>query len=130
MTDQLEFVWTFPCYILARDFRTDPESGNVSLDVHTRIVAPDVAGDGNKHVAIFTDADLAEMFRERSPMAADMQPVEFATPASLKAFLDAIQVNFQFAAIDLNPQTRVCRSFLIGEMLPALDRWINDLDES
>jgi|GEM_PF-3495782 hypothetical protein len=121
-----DFTWTFPCYILAHSDETEEAVGGAPLETPMRIFAPEVAGDGVKHVAIFTDRDLAESFQQQVPAVADLQLVEFATPVRLKAFLDTVQNHFRYAAIDLNPETRVCRSFLLVEMMPALDRWITD----
>lgn len=121
-----DFAWTFPCYILAHRDQTEETAGGTPLETLMQVFAPEVAGDGEKHVAIFTDHDLAESFQQQVPAVADLQLVEFATAARLKVFLDTVQNHFRYAAIDLNAQTRVCRSFLVTEMMPALDRWIKD----
>jgi len=121
-----DFAWTFPCYVLAQGDQTEEAAGGAPHETLMQIFAPEVAGDGEKHVAIFTDHDLAESFREQVPAVVDLQLVEFTTPVRLKTFLDTVQNHFKYAAIDLNPQTRVCRSFLVAEMMPALDQWIEE----
>ena len=121
----IDFAWTFPSYVLARSFDRDPVSGNVRLTLLSQIMAPPVA-DGLPHVAIFTDADLAETFRDNVPAASEMQLLEFTGPAQLKSLLVSLHDQIQYAAMDLNPQTRVCRRFLIEEILQALDDWIDE----
>jgi hypothetical protein len=119
-----DFAWTFPCYILAQGDQFEDSARHPVTE--TRVFAPDVAGDGEQRIAIFTDRDLAESFREQVPAAAGLQLTEFAGPVRLKTFLATVQSHFRYATIDLNPRTRVCRSFLISEMMPALDRWITE----
>lgn len=123
----IDFAWTFPSYILARAFERDAASGHARLTPLSQIMAPPVA-DGVPHIAIFTDADLAETFRERVPAASEMQLLEFTGPAQLKSLLTSLENRFDYAVMDLNPQTRVCRRFRIDEILPALDDWVDQLD--
>ncbi len=121
-----DFAWTFPCYILAHSDETEEAAGGAPLERLMRIFAPEVAGDGEKHVAIFTDHDLAESFQQHVPAVADLKLIEFTTPVRLKSFLDTMQSHFRHAAIDLNARTLVCRSFLVAEMMSALERWIRE----
>ena len=123
----IDFAWTFPSYVLARSFERDPVSGNVRLTPVSQIMAPLVA-DVLPHIAIFTDADLAETFRDRVAAAAEMQLLEFTGPAQLKTLLVSLRDRFQYAVMDLNPQSRVCRRFLLDEILQAIDDWIDGLD--
>src|SRR4051794_16352095 len=55
------FVWTFPLFILAGNSSVDANS-NPSFHTDTYYVAP--KADGEHHLAIFTDADLAQDYLE------------------------------------------------------------------
>jgi hypothetical protein len=47
-----EFLWTFPCFILATQYNRDPETGSVLFDEGFRVVALNLTGDGEKQVPI------------------------------------------------------------------------------
>jgi len=61
-----EFLWTFPCFVLATQYNRDPETGSVLFDEGFRVVALELTGDAKKQVPIFTDEALAEDYAERS----------------------------------------------------------------
>lgn len=127
---QSDFAWKFPCYVLAQDFDRDAETGAVRLTAGTQIFAPRVSGDDEQHVALFTDADAATAFQEQVPSTVAMELLQFAVPEELKSFFKAVGGQFSYAVIDLNPQTRVCRSFAVEEILTALDCWTRESDSS
>ncbi len=50
-----EFLWTFPCFVLATQFNRDAETGSVLFDEGFRVVALKLTGDAEKQIPIFTD---------------------------------------------------------------------------
>jgi hypothetical protein len=118
-----DFLWTFPCFILATNHNTNPTTGAVKFDEDFRFIAPELIA-GEKQIAIFTDAAVAEEFAEQS-QSADADLVEFATPAALKEFLIVAARTFKHAAIDPNRKTRISRLFMIDEILAQIDGWFD-----
>lgn len=124
-----EFLWTFPCFILATQFNRDPQTGSVLFDEGFRVVSLKLTGDGKKQVPIFTDEALAADYAERSP-STGLTLVELSTPEALKDFLVLVSKVFQHAAIDISPKAKFSRLFLIEEILAQIDDWINQTGES
>jgi hypothetical protein len=100
-----EFLWTFPCFILATNHNANPVTGAMQFDEDFCFIAPELIAD-EKQIAIFTDAALA-------------------TPAALKEFLMFAARTFKHAAIDLSPNAKFSRLFLIDEILAQIDDWID-----
>lgn len=125
---QSEFLWTFPCFILATQYNRDPETGSVLFDEGFRVCAPALTGDSKKQVPIFTDQALAEDYAERSATTG-LTLVELATPQALKEFLVIAARAFEHAAIDLSPGAKFSRLFLIDEILTQVDDWIEQGEE-
>jgi hypothetical protein len=121
-----EFLWTFPCFVLATQYNRDPETGSVLFDEGFRIVALKLTGDNKKQVPIFTDEALARDYAEHSKAAA-LTLVELATPEALKDFLVLSARAFDHAAIDLSPKAKFSRLFLIDEILAQIDDWIEQI---
>ena len=119
-----EFLWTFPCFILATQYNRDPETGSVLFDEGFRVVALNLTGDGEKQVPIFTDEALAKEYSEQSASMA-LTLVELSTPEALKDFLVLAARAFNHAAIDLSPNVKFSRLFLIDEILAQVDDWID-----
>ena len=124
-----EFLWTFPCFILATQFNRDPQTGSILFDEGFRVVSLKLTGDGKKQVPIFTDEALAADYAERSP-STGLTLVELSTPEALKDFLVLVSKVFQHAAIDISPKAKFSRLFLIEEILAQIDDWINQTGES
>ena len=118
------FLWTFPCFVLATQCNRDPETGSVLFDEGFRVVALKLTGHGEKQVPIFTDEALARDYAERSTKTG-LTFVELATPEALKDFLVLAQRAFGYAAIDLSPNAKFSRLFLIDEILAQIDDWID-----
>lgn len=119
-----EFLWTFPCFILATQYNRDPERGSVLFDEGFRVVALDLTGDGKKQVPIFTDEALAGDYANQSKVTG-LTLVELATPEALKDFLFLAARAFEYAAIDMSPKAKFSRLFLIDEILAQIDEWID-----
>jgi hypothetical protein len=126
---ELEFLWTFPCFVLATQFNRDSETGTVLFDEGFRVVALSLTSDAEKQVLIFTDEALAADYAERSP-STGLTLVELSTPEALKDFLVLAARAFKHAAIDLSPQAKFSRLFLIEEILAQIDGWIDQAGES
>ncbi|MFT5095882.1 MAG: hypothetical protein ACKVII_17715 [Planctomycetales bacterium] len=124
-----EFLWTFPCVVLATQFNRDSETGTVLFDEGFRVVALSLTSDAEKQVLIFTDEALAADYAERSP-STGLTLVELSTPEALKDFLVLAARAFKHAAIDLSPQAKFSRLFLIEEILAQIDGWIDQAGES
>jgi len=121
---KLDFLWTFPCFVLATQFNRDPETGSVLFDEGFRVVTLELTGDSKKQVPIFTDEALATDYAERSTNTG-LTLVELATPEALKDFLVLAARAFDHAAIDMSPKAKFSRLFLINEILAQIDDWID-----
>lgn len=119
-----EFVWTFPVYILAMNYTVDPATESIVFDDQIRFIAPEAWPNGPKAIALFTDSDLANEFREQSPMGSQLDLVAFGSPAGLKAFLVLAQHAYSIVVADLNRKSRKATPFMIQEVLAAMDRLI------
>lgn len=119
-----EFLWTFPCFVLATQYNRNPETGSVLFDEGFRVVALELTGDAKKQVPVFTDEALARDYAEQSTTTA-LTFVELATPEALKDFLVLAARAFDHAAIDLSPKAKFSRLFLIDEILAQIDDWID-----
>lgn len=119
-----EFLWTFPCFILATQYNRAPETGSILFDEGFRVVALELTGDAKRQVPIFTDEALAQDYAERSAKSG-LALVELATPNALKDFLVLAARAFEHAAIDLSPRAKFSRLFQINEILDQIDDWID-----
>ena len=118
-----EFLWTFPCFVLATQYNRDPITGSVLFDEGFRVVALKLTGDARKQVPVFTDEALARDYAEQSTTTG-LTCIELATPEALKDFLVLAAKAFDHAAIDLSPKAKFSRLFLIDEILAQIDDWI------
>ena len=123
-----EFLWTFPCFVLATQFNRDPETGSVLFDEGFRVATLELTGDGERQVPIFTDEALAEAYVERSTTTG-LTLVELSTPEGFKDFLVLAARAFKHAAIDITPKSKFSRLFLIAEILDQIDEWIEQSDD-
>lgn len=123
-----EFLWTFPCFILATQFNRDPQSGSIVFDEGLRVVSLKLTGDSEKQVPVFTDKALAADYAERSP-STGLILVELPTPDALKDFLVLAARTFKHAAIDISPKAKFSRLFLIDEILLQIDDWIDQAED-
>ena len=122
-----EFLWTFPCFVLATQFNRDSGTGSILFDEGFRVVSLKLTGDSEKQVPIFTDEALAKAYAEQST-STGLTLVELSTAEALKDFLVLAARAFNHAAIDLSPKAKFSRLFLIDEILAQIDDWIDDSD--
>jgi hypothetical protein len=117
---QSDFVWTFPCYILSGQYTSSPVTDFV-IDEHLRYVAPYATGVGEQRVAIVTDSDLADEYRQLCNEPHKLARLGFPKPSHLKQYLELVQMNLRYAWVELNPKTHIGRLVLIQEAIPQLE---------
>ena len=78
------FIWTFPLFIVAGNFSVD-SLGNPIFRDDTYYLAP--KADGVHHLAIFTDADLAQTYIEVCNPALNLQAVACSPAVILRVAL-------------------------------------------
>jgi hypothetical protein len=122
--DCSEFLWMFPCYILATNYTRTPD-GDPVFDAKIRFAAPTIATGRSHAIAIFTDADAAHDFIECTCHQGEPDLLEILDIVRLKRFLDVVAPDYRYLAVDLNAKNRASRIFLIEEVLRHIDQ---DLD--
>lgn len=115
------FLWTFPSFALATNVTIDPVTGGVLLDDNIRFIAPCMPTE--QHIAIFTDSDLAEEYRELCNRDLDLHLLPLADPEALRSFFIRARGRFRNAVIDPNPKTRIGRIVPLDDAIPQLARW-------
>ena len=115
-----EFVWTFPCYLLAGQYTADPVSGEPVIDEHLRFITPEAEPGGSPCPAIFTDEAGAEQFRDGSELSLEL--VALPTPAVLIRFLERARPRYSHVAVDLHRRAGEYRLVEIGELILELER--------
>jgi hypothetical protein len=115
-----DFVWTFPSYLLAKNFVTDPATGNVMFNKDLQFIAPLVTPAGEQGIAMFTDLQLAEEFLEQTNPQLGLRPMEISGPQALGYFLRNAPKKYRYVAVDPNRKTGIIRSFLIQTVLQSL----------
>jgi hypothetical protein len=116
-----EFAWTFPLYIIVGDCNTDPDTGRTLYDDKLRFITPEAWPGGPTAIAIFTDWDLAETYRQKCQHAQSLRLLDFPGPAELKSFLEAAHNNYQVVVVDVNRQTRRAQTFYLQEVIDHMD---------
>lgn len=130
MTDELpvsDFVVEPPAYILASHFNTDPETGKVLFDKDILVVSPDLPLYGGKCVAIFTDLNNAETFREESPTP-NLGLVHLADNEALLEFLVFARQFSRTVIFDPYHEAHRQRQILYQPQTEAIDDLIASLD--
>jgi hypothetical protein len=121
-----DFAWTFPVYILARNYQMDPATESVIFDENIRFITPEAFPNGPRAIALFTDADLGEDFRDQGQDISGVDLLPFHSPAALRGFLARAMSDYQVAVVDLNRKTRRCTPFTLAEVISEMDRMICD----
>ncbi|MDA0832925.1 MAG: hypothetical protein O2955_19370 [Planctomycetota bacterium] len=116
-----EFVWMFPCYILARNYAFDV-NGELILDNNIRFVTPEITDGGPRGIGIFTDSDLAESFLNESVDNDQLALLKISTPSELARFLRSAQGTYRYIVIDKNRKTQVLRYLIIREVISELEK--------
>ena len=117
------FVWTVPCYILAATPVVYTDAGGAVIGSNLQFIAPELGPPGGEQgIAIFTDAHLAEEYRDQTDSKLNLSLMQFATPSQLKAFLERAQDQYRRVVVDLNRKVPKGRVFLIHELISELGR--------
>jgi hypothetical protein len=111
------FVWTFPLFILAGNF----EVGANGPRFHggTYYVAP--MADGERHLAIFTDADLAQDYIEHSNPALNLQAVG-CNPGEMLRLLKLVPDRWSGFLIAPRPQGPPYRAAPFSNLIDAIEQ--------
>jgi len=110
------FLWSFPCYFLVANQTADPATGEIVLDDNIRFLAP---SDGSEqHLAVFTDYDLADEFRQHSPRY--LTPLSCSTPVALELVLLRARGRYRSLTVDVNRKTGIGRQFDLEAALVTL----------
>ena len=116
-----DFVWTFPTYLLARNFVTDHTTGDVYFNPDLQFIAPAVNPTGEQGVAMFTDRHLAEEYLELTSPELGMRLLKISGPQALAYFLRNAPKKYRYVAVDPNRKTGMIHAMPISEVLRALD---------
>jgi hypothetical protein len=117
--DTRPFVWTFPVYVLATNY-TLGDNDSFTFNENTRFMAPKMA-DGVPHLAVFTDRDNAERYRERCDKNPDLRAFGFE-PDGMLWLLDIIADDFPMMTIDPNPNYTWSRTESLSNLVDAIER--------
>ena len=118
--DRSEFLWMFPCYILANNYIRTP-GGNPVFDENIRFATPTIAPGRSPAIAIFTDSDAANEFVQCTYPNQQIDLLELPDTTSLKRFLDVAVHDYRYLAVDLNAKNRSLRMMLIDDVLAHLE---------
>ena len=118
---EFDFVWTFPTFLLARNFVTDSATGNIMFNYDLQFIAPAVAATGEQGIAMFTDRHLAEEYLELIGPELGMRLLEISGPHQLGYFIRNVSKKYRYVAVDPNCKTGVIRSLLIEDVLKCID---------
>src|SRR5258707_296590 len=99
--DRSDFLWMFPCYILANNYTRTP-TGDPVFDDNIRFAAPTIAPGRSPAIAIFTDSDAANDFIQCTDQNQEIDLLELPDTASLKRFLDSAVHHYRYLTVDLN----------------------------
>lgn len=111
------FVWTFPVYVLATNYTLE-DNGSFAFNENTGFMAPKMV-DGVPHLAIFTDRDNAERYRERCGEDSDLRAFSFE-PDRMLWLLDIIAGDFPMMTIDPNPDRVWTRTQPLSNLIDAI----------
>jgi hypothetical protein len=121
MINDEDFVWTFPTYLLAKNFATDPTTGNITFNRDLQFIAPAVSPKMEQGIAMFTDLDLALEYLELCSPELGIRPMEIFHRGALAYFLRNAPKKYRYVTIDPNRKTGIIRALLIRDVLKALD---------
>lgn len=116
-SDQDSFIWTFPLYMLAGNFTRNADGGPVFHE-RTFYVAP--KADGQKHLAIFTDLDLAETYIEQYDPSLNIEAIPLSPAEMLWIAKRGSNVWAGFL-IDPSPEGRPSRAAPFSVLIDAIE---------
>lgn len=124
MSDRIEFVWTFPLYVLANNY-TLHKDGSFDFDSETEFISPEMES-GIAHLALFTDKDNAEHYLGQCDPG--FRPFGFM-PEGLLRLLREIGDGFPRVAIDLRHGSKRARTTLTSDVIEGLKALVPSKDQ-
>jgi hypothetical protein len=118
-----EFIWTFPVCVLATNFTRDPDRG-VLLDDNILFAAPEVEV-GVQALAVFTDLDLAERFRDKN-LHRDSLEVLPLSPKMFVKVLRRARGRYKNVVVDPNYSIRIGRLIDFEDVLSGMEQHLRD----
>lgn len=115
-----DFVWTFPTFLLARNFVTDA-AGNIKVNNNLQFIAPAVNSNFEQGIAMFTDRHLAEEYLKLTGPELGLRLMELRGPRALAQFLRFAPKKYRYVAVDPNRKTGMIHAMSISELLRALE---------
>jgi len=120
--NKTEFLWTFPCFVLASRFNTS-DSGHIILDEDILFVAP-FAEDGSQRLAIFTDHDAVLDYLDCCDGdVSHLTHVPIPTARDLLQLLVRSQL-WTRVWVDLNPKAGMSRSVPVAELILEIEHYL------
>lgn len=116
-----DFVWTFPTFLLARNFVVDPATGDVRFGSDLQFIAPLVNPRGEQGIAMFTDRYLAEEYLALCKTQRDMRLMKIPDRLALINFLRNGPKKYRWVAVDPNRKTGMIHAMPIQGLLRALE---------
>jgi hypothetical protein len=122
MIDRSEFLWMFPCYILASNYTRTPD-GDPIFDDKILLATPEIGPGQTPVVVMFTDSDAAHDFVDTAYENTQLNLLEIPDTKRLRRFLDVAVHHYRYLEMDLHPKTRrSSRRMLIADVLAHLEQ--------
>jgi len=116
------FAWTFPLYVLGGKPATGPR-GEMSITKETNLISAEGPG-GQPHLAIFTDLDLAEDFRQHCYRDTELWKYPLNSASDALRFIRSAPREVPGVLIDPNPKTRMGRVMSVAEMIQSIEAYM------
>lgn len=92
-------------------------------DEKVRFVTPEMQEHGERAIAIFTDLDLAEDFRDHMTPSLPVDPLGILTPTALLKFLGRARDRYRLILVDLSwRQPRLTATVEVSEVIREMNR--------
>lgn len=117
------FAWTFPVYVLATYINRNRD-GIVILDEQIRFAAIEEPLE-SLSLAVFTDLDQAETFRESHHLRDQLEPLELSREL-LVVLLRRASASFAYLVVDPYQKTRRGWRMEFGSTIAELERHATD----
>jgi hypothetical protein len=118
--EQEPFVWTFPTFVLARNYTKDARTGIIDIDDDAiEFFTPE------QHIALFTDSHLAQECLQQLSPDLGLSILTIPTPIALKNLLLKGRNAHEWVAVDPNPKTRIARLVSLADVLAAIEEHLD-----
>ncbi|MEX2308265.1 MAG: hypothetical protein WD738_11760 [Pirellulales bacterium] len=113
------FAWTFPLFVLGEKPAIGP-GGEMSTTKETHLISAEGPG-GRPHLAIFTDVDLAEEFRQHCYRDSEVWKYPLNAAPEAVRFLRSTPREIPGVLIDPNPKTSIGLVMSVAEMIQSIE---------